>query len=71
MFPENARGNLSMANHIIEHWIEDEQQHIVEYEEWAKRISGGEGDSRKTAAILQAAGKLHDAVGILATLLEK
>jgi hypothetical protein len=54
--------------HLIEHWIEHEEQHIAEYEEWAQKIGALEDGSRKAAAILQAAGKLHDAVEILTKL---
>ncbi len=52
-------------NHLIGHWIEHEERHIAEYEEWAKKIGALEGGSRKAASIIQAAGKLHDAVEIL------
>jgi len=54
--------------HLIGHWIEHEEQHIAEYEEWAKKIGVLEDGAQKTAAILQAAGKLHDAVEILTKL---
>ncbi len=60
--------NLEKIKHLIEHWIEHEQLHIAEYEEWAKKIGKHEDGSQKAAAILRAAGKLNEAVEILTQL---
>jgi hypothetical protein len=62
---EQTMNDSDKVNHIIDHWIEHEEKHTAEYEEWAKKIGALEDGSRKAAIIIQAAGKLNDAVEIL------
>ena len=60
--------DLTKVNHLIEHWIEHERQHIAEYEQWAKKIQNHKGGAKTASALLEAAGKLHDSVEILMRL---
>ena len=60
--------DLTKVKHMIEHWIEHEQQHIAEYEQWAKKIQDHKGGAKTASAIREAAGKLHDSVEILMKL---
>lgn len=63
--------DLTKVKHMIEHWIEHEQKHIAEYEQWAKKIQDRNGGAQTAAALREAAGKLDDAVGILMKLSDK